>query len=72
MPEPFSAYSRTFTVTERHELETILDREAAAAIEAAVRLGTGVAVTRHDARTFTVEASREVPPGIIHERDLFN
>jgi hypothetical protein len=71
VPGPDTAYSKTFTVAERHELEDALDREAAAAIAAASRLGVGVVVTRHDARTFTVEASSEAPPGSIHERDLF-
>ncbi|MGT2464091.1 hypothetical protein [Sinomonas atrocyanea] len=72
MPGPETAYSKTFTVAERHELEAVLDKEADAAIAAAACLGTGVVVTRHDARTFTVEASREAPPGLIHERDLFS
>lgn len=72
MTEPATGYSTTFTVSERRELEAILDRETAAAIAAATRLGTGLVVTRHDARTFTVAASPEVPPGLIHERDLFN
>ncbi|MGT2464238.1 hypothetical protein [Sinomonas atrocyanea] len=72
MPGPDTAYSRTFTVAERRELEATLDKEAAAAIAAAGRLGIGVVVTRHDARTFTVEASSEAPAGSIHERDLFN
>ncbi|WP_334173206.1 hypothetical protein [Sinomonas sp.] len=72
MPGPETAYSKTFTVADRHELEAALDREAEAAVAAASRLGTGVLVTRLDARTFTVEASREAPPGLIHERDLFD
>jgi hypothetical protein len=72
MTEPGPSYSTTFTVTERHLLEATLDRETDAAITAATRLGTGILVTRHDALTFTVAASPEAPPGLIHERDLYN
>lgn len=72
MTDPATGYSATFTVTQRHELETVLDRETAAAIPVAARLGTGLVVTRHDVHTFTVAASAEVPPGLIHERDLYS
>lgn len=71
MPFSDTVYSKTFTVAERHELEAALDKETEAAIAAATLLRTGILVTRHDAQTFTVEASHEAPPGQIHERDLF-
>uniref|UniRef100_UPI003899AC7D hypothetical protein n=1 Tax=Pigmentiphaga litoralis TaxID=516702 RepID=UPI003899AC7D len=72
MTEPATGYSTTFTVTERNELEPRLDHETAEAIAAATSLGVGLVVTRHDANTFTIAASPEVPPGLIHERDLYN
>jgi hypothetical protein len=71
MTEPGTRYTATFTVDERCELEAMLDRETAAAIAFALPQGFGVVLTRHDAHTFTVEASPEVPPGVVSERDLF-
>jgi hypothetical protein len=63
-------YSSTFTISARHELEPALGREAARAMAVARPQGAGLIVTRHDARTFTVEMSPAVPPGVIHEKDL--
>lgn len=71
MPGPGTGYTVTFTVAEGDRIDAVLDREVTAAMAAACPQGLGVLVTRHDGRTFTVEASPEVPAGIVSERDLF-
>jgi hypothetical protein len=65
-----SGYTVTFTVADGSRLDAVLDREVATAMAVAYPQGLGVLLTRHDARTFTLEASPEVPAGTVSERDL--
>lgn len=66
-----SDYYVEIRVTDGKNLEKHLDQAVEKAIrKALVNSSCGVMVTRHDQQTFSVELTRDVPFGIISERDL--
>ena len=70
MREHPSIHASRIRIAHRRDLEVQLNRAVERAITEALREpGHGVLVTRHDYRTFTVELTKDVPPGLTAERD---
>ncbi|MCO4273790.1 hypothetical protein NG701_04990 [Pseudarthrobacter sp. HLT3-5] len=66
-----TTYPMPITISNRRELDQMLDSAVEAAIEQATqRPGAGILVTRHNHRSFSLSFSQEVPYGTIMERDM--
>lgn len=66
-PQP---YSLTLTIDGQERLNDVLDRALGQVLQEALKIGeTGILVTRHDHRSYTVELSSDVPIGTIAETD---
>lgn len=64
-------YPITFTITNGHDLDLVLDAAVEAAIEQAIQgPRAGILVTRHTHSSFTLALNQEVPYGTTMERDM--